>query len=583
MELLWVLLLAAALALGPSTAHKAHKLAHSQAAVCSPQDDCWAGLSHVERLTLQKQLEAQDVVLLRRDGAAFEIEFRRTGPLGLQFAADRSIMGFVSAERGRMGAAERCGLLRVGDLLEAVDGDSVADLTASDTFQVLDEAGQRSAATGAARRFVFSRADEELEGKGSAAEGACYSEETALAQEGGLEHMDVFDYEGKETPVHIMMALDVGTPATSCAKRRLVFVEPWSACADGDAASRLPVDVKELSGAFAVVRRGECPFHQKAQLLQHLNVSGVVVINSEDRLFRMQRDPLWENDVTVPMALMSVVDGDLLHRKQVRHAKDMHRFLEARIVASQDCLAWEAKDMERRRGGSRGSGGSGDQRARGDVQAGQAPDSIGVPHFLYGALAPSGRLHVAEAKQSFPRPHEDAASARFDFVKAGFGGPLPLGELLYVQQSASANGGVLLVGHPGGESGDDALVQDVLRRQPSRRSQRGRQDRTPLALVVVASPNASIWRIHTDDVLPSPVQTPVIMVSQRAGQALSAMGARLGVQLEPLHNVKRRWDEVAALRQESWPTDPRMRRRMVARLSKSTSACLQAHIQSTVL
>ncbi|GBG28064.1 6-phosphofructo-2-kinase/fructose-2,6-bisphosphatase 2 [Hondaea fermentalgiana] len=354
----------------------------------------------------------------QNDGSkgSLEVIFRVQGPLGIQFKEDLTIMAFREVGDGRLGAAEKSGLLHVGDKLLAVNGDDVSALTTSDAFQVLDEAAEQSARAGTPRRFLFQL------GNGGPAR-RVLSEEGHLAArpDAVAEHIDVLDASGVEHTMRVMMAAPgLGGPAKGCDYFPLVFVEPQDACNE-DLVTTLP---KRIVGAFAVVQRGGCSFQRKVKTMELLGASAVLVINSEDRLFRMEPDAFALEDLSLPVAMISAPDGNALRKLQSHRLMDLDLRIRAKLVASQDCAAIERENLALAAAKARGD--KSFFRTQGALRE---TDLSEAGHHRFGALAPAGTFVL-----------DNGSDRVFDFITAAYSAPLPVGRDLAATNMSGENG-----------------------------------------------------------------------------------------------------------------------------------------------
>ena len=70
------------------------------------------------------------------------------------------------------------------------------------------------------------------------------------------------------------------------------------------------------------------------------------MVNSDDQLFRMRTEELMDNDVRVPVAMVSAPDGASLLQDA---ASQQGRPLEARLIGSRACLEQEELELRRDR------------------------------------------------------------------------------------------------------------------------------------------------------------------------------------------------------------------------------------------
>lgn len=477
---------------------------------------------------------------LRED--EFEVLFRVVGALGIQFKADLTIMAFRELGGGRLGAAEKSGLLHIGDKLMAVNGDDVSELTTADAFQVLNEAAENVQVP---RRFVFRRGER---GPGQRE----LSEEGRLAAHPDMviEHIDVIDAQHQEHTMRIMMAADgFGVKPNDCTPRRLVFMQPEDACDE----NALITPPKQIFGAYAVVKRGKCSFHRKANVMGNLGAAGLLILNSEDRLFRMEQDTFVSDEINIPIAMLSSLDGEELQALRTQMAVNLNRDLQAKIVATQDCQALE--QQEQAIALAKKLGQKSFFRSKGALEA--EDGNIVLGHRLFGALSPAGTIAAV-----------NSTIGSIDFVSASYSAPLPVGQNLELSMRPGVGDCLLMAA----EDSDDAQYRRILQMQ--RRSERF------VKCIIVVSKNSGITRLAAD--LPSDNRAAVIMVSSGGGRYLQSLLAQQSkITLEPSHSVWHRWNELYAMENSAqWPSTPKARRRLAARMvaHSKDSACRLAHL-----
>uniref|UniRef100_A0A7S2W710 PA domain-containing protein n=1 Tax=Mucochytrium quahogii TaxID=96639 RepID=A0A7S2W710_9STRA len=484
------------------------------------------GISHEE--LLKRNDGSRTAVLVTGDECSedeFDVSFIPTGSLGLQFDERFRIIDFPRDTQSVLGVAEQSGLLKIDDELVAVNGDVISDLLPSDGFQVIEEANV-AARYGEPRVFRFRR-------RSLYASPVRFSDEQSAKNTGDLTHIDVFGVQGEEDSFRGLLGDGLGVQdPRDCSRRKLVFVEPSTGCS-----ARLQTDAKRLQDAYAVVYRGDCSFHDKGFVLSRLyNVSGVIVINSEDSIFRMQLGNVANNEVEVPMIMISSTSGDRLREMGGDHEVVRSR-LEGRIVGSEKCLELEHDHPE--------------EKSVLEV----VEDSVTIPNKLFGSFAPSGYIRLVG----------DETNRSYDFLTAMYSGRIPVGSIVPLSLGTRSD---LMVCTLIGQSSDDEMFASIARIQKASNAK---------GCVIIVSRNTKIYRIQGP--LPSEFQIPVMMVTASAGSVLSAGGFQ--VSFEPTHSVAHRWDEMSRLENKNaWPSDAKLAKRMAVRLKKSvsSSSCLRSHL-----
>jgi len=483
---------------------------------------------------LQKSRNA-NFALLDRSENELEVEFLSPGPLGLQFKADLSVMAFRTLKDGRVGPAERCGLIHIGDVLLSVNGDRVDEMPASDAFQVLEEAAILSKTEGVSRRMRFRTS------QGHSAERELSEEAKNLhGLDANMEYIDVSDGRGNLRSFHMLLGEGLGVNPLLCDPRRIVFVEDEKCCSEED----IFVPRQSLNNSIAVVKRGECSFHQKARVLKVFSVYAMLIINNEDRTFRPRKEAFTQNDdINFPVAILSSVDG--LELVNMLAGNNGHRIgisLTGKLIASQDCLLEEIKEAELN-----------EQRERNSKEFYQrgtlSLNEIGPMHHLYGELAPSGFLERA------------SDGRRFDFIAASYSGKLPIGRKLQV-----VNQGQL-------KKGEEANVCVLTSREPDddiqfKRSLDIQRRYFGLGCILIVSRSFKLEVLDTQ--LPTQNTAAVLMISPRAARELSNLAH---ITIAPAHNVMHKWKDLEKIEETPnfWPSNEKERRVVLSRLKRLDS------------
>jgi hypothetical protein len=297
------------------------------------------------------------------------------------------------------------------------------------------------------------------------------------------------------------------------------------------------------------VQRGGCSFLQKAQILQLYQVSALLVVNTDDELFNMRIDEFRENDIHFPVAMISSVDGKSIERLASALAP-MRQGLFGRVVASHECYAHEEEELRNKFGKEKENFDSSIQNIK--KNAPKRDEVLTVKHRLHGVLAPSGRVHIGEqvVQDGTTQPVET-----FDFISATFSGHVPVGLVLSDQNAR-------VLSSDNWQHETDLVISLV---EHQRRS-------SDIVALFLASPDTSLIQLNAT--LPSQLGLFVATVSARAGgRLLKALRSGEPISLEPMHSVLHRWNDLQTLldQQDSWPSDQKARRKLLARYNKPTS------------
>jgi len=93
-----------------------------------------------------------------------------------------------------------------------------------------------------------------------------------------------------------------------CHPKRIEFLSPIDGCKMED-----NLDYSEFRGALLFSRRGRCSFSKKGLNAMSMRAAGSIVINRDETIFKMPKDPLYMNShLTIPFVMISKSSGERL-------------------------------------------------------------------------------------------------------------------------------------------------------------------------------------------------------------------------------------------------------------------------------
>ena len=137
---------------------------------------------------------------------------------------------------------------------------------------------------------------------------------------------------GKWERFRVLSEASFASPSSSCDVVLITQARPIDLCNTDDVNASVLFELN--SNKILVARRGGCSFHAKAAMASNLGAKGVVIVNTEDRVFRMESDELFGSTVvTIPIAMISKTEGEKLLKRL-----DSRRQTVAKFVTSERCL-----------------------------------------------------------------------------------------------------------------------------------------------------------------------------------------------------------------------------------------------------
>jgi hypothetical protein len=136
--------------------------------------------------------------------------------------------------------------------------------------------------------------------------------------------------------VPVMIADFSGAPG-HCNPKPIVFSKPQSGCVYPPTRDQLEF---EPEGKYVVVDRGDCSFAAKGANAEEIGASGLIIINTQNRIVEMPTDPqLISHNLKIPVVMISKGSAnDIVHAMGSEHSGK----LTARLAITAQCLKNDA-------------------------------------------------------------------------------------------------------------------------------------------------------------------------------------------------------------------------------------------------